>query len=94
MRRYVFVILFFVVLITPFVLRSMYNKTDSKHAPTGNALPLIVVTPHDEGIRREFADAFSRWHQQKYGQPVAVDYRTYGGTSAIVQFFEALPPVV
>lgn len=93
MRRYVFVILFFVVLITPFVLRAVYAKTDNKPTSTADALPLIVITPHDEGIRREFATAFSRWHAAKYGKPVAVDYRTYGGTSAIVQYFDASRPL-
>jgi ABC-type Fe3+ transport system substrate-binding protein len=84
-RRYWSVILFFVVLITPFILRAMYGTTAP---PQSDALPLIIVTPHVEGIRREFAEAFSQWHRQKFGQPVAIDYRNFGGTSAIVKFFD------
>jgi iron(III) transport system substrate-binding protein len=88
MRRYGLIFLFLIVLGTPFVLRAFYIKPE--HASSsGDALPLIIVTPHDEGIRREFAEAFSRWHQEKYGQPVAIDYRSYGGTAQIVKFFEA-----
>lgn len=87
MRRYLFVILFFVVLVTPFILRAMYGGAPS--APPADALPLVIVTPHVEGIRREFAEAFSRWHQQNFGKPVAIDWRNYGGTSQIVKFFDA-----
>jgi iron(III) transport system substrate-binding protein len=87
MRRSIYIFLFFIVLITPFVLRAMYSAAPP---PTSTeALPLVIITPNDEGIRREFAQAFSRWHQQKFGQPIAIDYRNYGGTSSIVKFFEA-----
>lgn len=44
---------------------------------------LVIVTPHNEQIRYEFGLGFSRWHQQKYGAPVAVDWSTPGGTSEI-----------
>jgi iron(III) transport system substrate-binding protein len=84
-RRYAFVILFFVVLVTPFLLRAMYG---TRAMLPSDALPLIIVTPHVEGIRREFGEAFSQWHQQKFGQPVAIDYRNFGGTSSIVKFFD------
>jgi ABC-type Fe3+ transport system substrate-binding protein len=86
MRRYAPLLLFAVVLITPFALRWLYaNPRDT--AP--DALQLVIVSPHVEGIRREFADAFSNWHAQRFGQPVFLDYRVIGGTSEIVKFFEA-----
>src|SRR5262249_45027657 len=76
-RRYVFVILFFVVLVTPFLLRAMYGK-NAESTPAGDAPTLIIVTPHVEGIRREFANAFSQWHQQHFGQAVLIDWRNFG----------------
>ncbi|HEY7090399.1 MAG TPA: extracellular solute-binding protein [Tepidisphaeraceae bacterium] len=88
MRRYVFVILFFVVLITPFLLRAIYGSAASQ-PPPANSLQLVIVTPHVEGIRREFADAFSKWHEEHFGQPVVIDWRNFGGTSTIVQYFDA-----
>ena len=68
----------------------MYGKAATTN---GHGLPLIIVTPHVEGIRREFAEAFSRWHQEKYGRPVAINWRNYGGTSQIVKFFDASRPL-
>ncbi len=88
MRRYIFVILFFFVLTTPFVLKRLYG-TAVQTGQSSDSLQLIIVTPHVEGIRREFAEAFSEWHRRRYGKPVFLDYRLIGGTSEIVKYFEA-----
>ncbi len=44
---------------------------------------MVVITPHNQDIRREFAAAFDRWHVKHYGQPLSLDYRTPGGTNDI-----------
>lgn len=89
MRRYIFVILFFIVLVTPFVLREVIATPSDAPAPAGDTAKLVIVTPHVESIRREFGEAFSDWHQQRFGQPVEISWRNYGGASSIVKFFEA-----
>lgn len=48
-----------------------------------NAERLVIVTPHNEQIRYEFERAFSQWHEENYGTPVAIDWRQPGGTSEI-----------
>ena len=50
---------------------------------------LIIVTPHNEAIRQEFAEAFSAWHQKHHGQPVRVDWRVIGGTTEIMRYLAA-----
>jgi hypothetical protein len=50
---------------------------------------LIIVTPHVQQIRREFAAGFDRWHQRKYGAAVTIDWRAPGGTSEILKQLEA-----
>jgi ABC-type Fe3+ transport system substrate-binding protein len=92
MRRYVFIILFLIVLVTPFVLRKAVGEPAIEHA-TRNEIELVIISPHVEGIRREFADAFKDWHREKYGVPVEIDYRNYGGASDIVRFFDASRPL-
>jgi ABC-type Fe3+ transport system substrate-binding protein len=89
MRRYTTLILFCIVLVTPFVLRAALGLRSTPGPASSNALRLVIISPHQEGIRREFGSAFSRWHQQKYGQPVVLDFRNYGGGSDIVKYFEA-----
>ncbi len=88
MRRYTPIILFLVVLIAPFILRAMHGGAARVSNRVPDALPLVIVTPHVESIRREYAEAFSRWYEGKYGRPVAIDWRNYGGSSSIVRFFD------
>jgi iron(III) transport system substrate-binding protein len=93
MRRYVYILLFFLVLIAPFLLRMVVTGDgtvdgdvgvgrDSGATP-GGAARLVIITPHNQDIRNEFARAFSRWHQREHGQPVVLDFRVPGGTNDI-----------
>ncbi|QOV90433.1 ABC transporter substrate-binding protein [Humisphaera borealis] len=88
MRRYIFPILFVLVLATPFVVRAIIG--DATERPSSGELRLVVITPHGEPIRREFGDAFSEWHRARFGKTVVVDYRNFGGgASDIVKYFNA-----
>lgn len=88
MRPYVYVGLFFVVLVTPFVVRNLLARDDRHDAgerARGSAAELVIVTPQNQDIRRTFASAFSQWHQERFGSPVRVTYLTPGGTNDIVR---------
>lgn len=87
MRIYVWLILFGVVLVAPFVLRLGIGGDEGPRLETGQ-LRLVVLTPHNADIRREFAHAFDRWHRQQFGQGVYIDYRTPGGTNDIKRLLE------
>ena len=89
MRRYLWVALFAVVLVTPFVLRVGMGRGSAVQLDREKRLRLVVITPHAETIRTEFADAFDDWHRERFGQGVFVDYRTYGGARDIVRYFES-----
>ena len=84
MKPYVYLILFVLILGLPFLLRGALTSAPAQHAQ----LRLVVVTPHNQDIRREFGYAFSDWHQKKYGQAVEIDYRTPGGTNDIKRLLE------
>ncbi|MGE4549842.1 MAG: ABC transporter substrate-binding protein, partial [Opitutales bacterium] len=47
---------------------------------------IVIISPHMESIRHEFAEGFRKWHQEKTGKTVQVDWRTVGGTSEIARF--------
>ena len=74
-----------VILGIPFVM-SVINRED---APPAGARTLLVVTPHVPQIRREFTDAFERWHEREFGERIRVDMRTPGGTSEILTQLDA-----
>jgi len=86
--KYLFPILFLLVLATPFALRRFIGNATGR--PTASELRLVVITPHGEPIKREFGDAFSEWHRQRFGKTVAMDYRNFGGgASDIVKYFQS-----
>lgn len=91
MRVWVYVALFFLVLVAPFLVRATMKSDGLPQAPSGqgDAARLVVVTPHNQDIRREFARAFAEWHVANHGQPVVVEYLMPGGTNDIKRLLEA-----
>jgi iron(III) transport system substrate-binding protein len=92
-KRYVTVILFFVCLAAPFLLRAMIVSRDAAGdgaSPeiAGNAQRLVVITPHNQDIRNEFARAFSRWHHARFGRRVELDFRVPGGSNDVRRTLE------
>lgn len=73
-----------VVLGIPFALRPAQSRGGEE-----GAARLIIVTPHIEQIRVEFAEAFDAWHRKVHGTPAVIDWRTPGGTSEIIKQLEA-----
>ena len=46
----------------------------------------IILTPHVDAIRNEFANGFTKWHQEHFNEPGGVDWRNVGGTSDALRF--------
>ncbi|MGK0189907.1 MAG: iron(III) transport system substrate-binding protein, partial [Verrucomicrobiales bacterium] len=72
-------------LAAPFILRpkdtSLTTESDGK---------VIIITPHNETIRREFGTAFTQYMKAKTGKTIQVDWRTPGaGTSEITRFINS-----
>jgi ABC-type Fe3+ transport system substrate-binding protein len=90
--RYVYLILFALVLGLPFALRRAAMHDDTASAAKDQKRDrLIVVTVNNGDIRREFGRAFDAWHRARYGQGVAIDFRVPGGTSDMVRFLRSEP---
>lgn len=87
MKRYLLLVLFVLVLFAPFALRRVLVQAEEQPRArgTGAALELVILTPHNQDIRRAFAAAFSDWHLEHHSQPVRVTYLTPGGTNDIVR---------
>ncbi|MEO1129338.1 MAG: extracellular solute-binding protein [Planctomycetota bacterium] len=75
--RLIVVFCFALVLGVPFVFRPK-----SAERPAG-AREVIIITPHNEQIRTEFARAFDEWHRAQYGEPAVIEWVQPGGTSEI-----------
>src|SRR5688572_27769829 len=92
-RRYIYIVLFALVLLAPFVMRRVVlsgRADDAGIGSTGKGVPrLVVVTPHGQDILREFGRAFPAWHVRTYGTPVALDFRSPGATNDIKRLLDA-----
>jgi ABC-type Fe3+ transport system substrate-binding protein len=70
------------VVALPFALRP------SRPAPAAAEDTVIIITPHNEAIRHEFALGFQDWYRRKTGRSVSIDWRMIGGTSEIARYLE------
>lgn len=50
---------------------------------------VVILTPHVDAIRSEFARGFARWHQEQFGSPATVEWRNVGGTSDALRFIRS-----
>ena len=81
MKLTVHLILIALVLAVPFWMRR--PASSEAGGESGTVRRLVVVTPHNQDIRREFERAFDAWYLERYGQSVTIDYRSVGGTNDI-----------
>jgi iron(III) transport system substrate-binding protein len=81
--RIVVLVLLAVTLVIPFLLAPPEAR------PPADALELVVISPHSESIKFEFARAFDAWHREHFGRPVRIDYRDIGGSSEISRFLDS-----
>ena len=58
-------------------------------APSPAAQQVIIITPHVDAIRNEFGRAFADWHQARYREAAAVEWRNVGGTADSVRFIQS-----
>ncbi len=49
---------------------------------------VVVITPHNEAIRSEFARGFNAWYHARTGRTIAIDWRVIGGTSEIARYLD------
>src|SRR3990170_8562187 len=50
---------------------------------------LVVITPHNEQIRYEVGEAFGKWHVERFGERVEIDWRRVGGSTDVLRLLTA-----
>ncbi|MEO5958813.1 MAG: ABC transporter substrate-binding protein, partial [Opitutaceae bacterium] len=82
MKQAIIILALLATVALPFALRP-------KRVVTRADDTVVIVTPHNEAIRFEFARGFEAWYRAKTGRTVAIDWRVLGGTSDIARFLES-----
>ncbi|MEN9403291.1 MAG: hypothetical protein RL091_1994 [Verrucomicrobiota bacterium] len=83
MKRALLIIALIAVVALPFVFRP--QKAGAGPADG----TVVIITPHNEAIRQEYAEGFREWYRAKTGKIVTIDWRVIGGTSEIARFLES-----
>lgn len=76
---------FVVILGVPFLAKPRAEKT----ASAGDERTLVIITPHVQQIRDEFARGFADWMQRTTGKRVRIVWNIPGGTSEIIKTLQA-----
>jgi ABC-type Fe3+ transport system substrate-binding protein len=71
-------------LVAPYMLRPAQSTTPRRYDRR-----LVIMTPHHEKIRNEFAAAFAEYWKEKTGETLYIDWRVPGGTSEIAMFLKS-----
>jgi iron(III) transport system substrate-binding protein len=82
MKRFFVVVVLAALVALPFALRPR------RAAPARADDVVVIITPHNEAIRSEYARGFAEWYRAQTGRTVAIDWRIVGGTSEIARFLE------
>jgi ABC-type Fe3+ transport system substrate-binding protein len=53
------------------------------------AQTVVILTPHVDAIRHEFARGFALWYRAQFGDEAEVDWRNVGGTSDALRFIQS-----
>jgi iron(III) transport system substrate-binding protein len=83
MKRALLLIALVAVVGLPFLLRTEKPVTGSADGS------VVIITPHNEAIRQEYARGFRDWYHARTGKTVTIDWRVIGGTSEIARFLES-----
>ena len=67
----------------------LFRRDAPRAGRAADEAALVIVSPHNEAIRREFGRAFSAWHERERGRPVKVEWLAIGGTSEIARYLES-----
>ena len=73
--RYCPAVAFVLVIAVPLLMRPPVEKSE------GGEKKLVIISPHWEGIRKEFGRAFSQWTAAHKGFTTEVEWLDMGGTS-------------
>jgi ABC-type Fe3+ transport system substrate-binding protein len=82
-------ILPFAALLAALLLGPMLLHRAADHSDRHAGETLVIITPHNEATRYEFARAFRDAHFAATGRTVFVDWRTAGGTSEMARYVAA-----
>ena len=78
---------FVIICLSLCFLIAFLSACGDKKKPGGNKL--ILLSPHSEGITKEFTTGFQKWYKDKYKADVTMEWLDQGGTANIKRYIES-----
>ncbi|MDR2377336.1 MAG: extracellular solute-binding protein [Puniceicoccales bacterium] len=74
------------VIAIPFLFRS---PSDSL-VPANSEDVLVIITAHNEALRREYSHGFQEWYRRKTGRKIVIDWRHPGGGRDVARYVDSM----
>jgi ABC-type Fe3+ transport system substrate-binding protein len=84
-RSLIFALIALVIAI-PF---AFHSSSDSL-IPMENDGTLVIITPHNESLRREYSRGFQEWYRKRTGKNVMIDWRHLGGGRDVARYIDSM----
>jgi ABC-type Fe3+ transport system substrate-binding protein len=65
-------------------------KSSEQIVPINNNNRVVIITSHNETLRREYGYGFSQWYKEKTGKNVTVDWRHPGGGRDVSRYVDSM----
>ncbi|MDR0351222.1 MAG: extracellular solute-binding protein [Puniceicoccales bacterium] len=65
-------------------------KGSEQIVPISNDNVVVIITAHNETLRREYGHGFSQWYREKTGKNVTVDWRHPGGGRDVSRYVDSM----
>lgn len=85
-KKITIVALILIVVGAPFIFREKGNGV----VPVTGVDTVVVLTAHNEALRREYALGFQEWYKRKTGKDIYVDWRYQGGGRDAARYIESM----
>jgi ABC-type Fe3+ transport system substrate-binding protein len=86
MKHVVILVAIVSVIAVPFAFRLPSDSI----IPSAHDDVLIVITAHNESLRREYGHGFREWYRKKTGKDVVIDWRHPGGGRDVARYVDSM----
>jgi ABC-type Fe3+ transport system substrate-binding protein len=85
-KKTVIISMILLIVAVPFIFK------EKKHSvvPIAGADTLVIITAHNELLRREYTIGFKKWYKARTGKDVNIDWRYHGGARDASRYIESI----
>jgi ABC-type Fe3+ transport system substrate-binding protein len=83
-------VVIFTAIIFIIAIPSAFRSPSDSLIPSQNDDLLVIITAHNESLRREYSHGFREWYRKKTGKDVVIDWRHPGGGRDVARYIDSM----